>query len=227
MMGVAVPRRTRRLGAGSPVVQAAGSTLLQISPMTGPAYPFVAAAGLALEVVGAFFGGGCGNKCKVDTANTEAAQIGFNSVWYIVSGEDLGGVTGAQGCVCTPGQCGKQHCAIFAPQGSAYPNVPGGALGDPNVDIDAAIAQTTQIYQAGRAKLVRSESFADYDNNYQAALGRLNAVKAARVADAAANPLSAQNLLSSATSGASSLFQSPTAWLLIGGGLLAAVAIEA
>lgn len=224
MMGVAVARRTRGMGAGSPVVQAAGSTMLSISPMTGPAAPFVAAAGVIINLVGDFFGGGCGRSCTQDTANTEAAQIGYNSVWYIVSGEDLGGVTGAAGCTCTPGQCGKQHCAIFDPQGSAYPDVPGGALGYSSVDIDAAIAQLIQIYQAGRAKLVRSESFADYDANYQGALAKLQQVKAAR--DAAGVSSAGSGTLSSMVSSVGGLFQSPSTLLIAGAAILAVVALD-
>jgi len=66
-MGRSLPyaQQPRPMGTGTAAGQAAGAILTKIAPFTGPAAPFVIAAGLIVSIVSDFFGGGCGQTCVV------------------------------------------------------------------------------------------------------------------------------------------------------------------
>ena len=178
MMGTAVQRH---LGTTTQAAVGAGVAAADVG-LTVALGPVGALAGSVLGLVTGVLSGviaGCGNTCIHDTEITEAAQLGYNALWYELTGEDLGGVTGVSGgCTCTPGQCGKEHCAIFDPQGTQYPNVPSGPLG--YTDASAIIAQGQSIYQNGRGQMERSASLVDYDNNWNGFLTKCNIVLAAQ-----------------------------------------------
>ena len=60
---------------GSKYVSSAGQALLAAAPMTGPAAPFVAAAGAALSIMGAMgVGDGCGVTCLEATAYANQSE---------------------------------------------------------------------------------------------------------------------------------------------------------
>lgn len=64
------------LGTGTPIGEAAGATLgtagtiMALAPATGPAAPFVMAAGALVSLISSFVGGGCGSACT-NAADTE------------------------------------------------------------------------------------------------------------------------------------------------------------
>ena len=123
------------------------------------------------------FGFGYDPKKLNDTAVTESVQIGLHSLWNDLTGDNLP-------VNCTPGQCGKQHVAIF--EGSNYPAVPYPA-GRPGMDVNQVIAATQQLIAQGRQQLVRPESVSAYEFNTQYMLGLFNQVAQAQ---AMQNPLS-------------------------------------
>lgn len=154
-------------------VQTAGSGLMTAAPFTGPAAPFVAAAGALVSLFGKLFSFGYNPRKLNDTQITEAVQLSLHNLWYPLTGEDLGGVQNP----CEPGKCGG-HTAIFTT--SAYPNIPKGAAGDPNVDVNQLLQGAQSVIAQGRNALIRKESFADYDANTGYLMGLFQQVAQAR-----------------------------------------------
>jgi hypothetical protein len=65
-------------GGGSKYVSGTGAALLAAAPFAGPAAPFVAVAGVALELLGQMgVGSGCGQKCVLSTAYANKAEQVF------------------------------------------------------------------------------------------------------------------------------------------------------
>ena len=77
-MGLGASKRPTRsfprrgLGAGSQEGQQIGATIMSVAAATGPAAPFVAAAGELVSLISSFVGGGCGQAC---IAASQAEQI--------------------------------------------------------------------------------------------------------------------------------------------------------
>lgn len=209
------PQTSGQIGAG---ISTAGSITAASAIAAG------AAAGSVVPVVGTIVGAIGGliamllhagynpNKLN-DTAVTEGVQIALHQLWYQLTGEDLG-------MNCTPGKCGDQHVAIFTT--SQYPDVPQGADGNPGADPAAFLAAAQRVIADGRAKLIRPESFSDYDNNTNYMLGLFNSVLNARQQD---NPVGAGGLITDVQNAMSQLGSgSAWPWLLLGGAVLWALA---
>lgn len=198
-MGCVVQQGMRGLGFTQVAAVAAGSKLPLFSPE-----PISMAILAGIQLLLHFFKFGYDPKKLNDTALTEALIINFNKVWEQITDEHLP-------YACDPGQCGKQHQAIFTR--SQWPNVPFPG-GKPGLDIGQYRAAFDQAIQEGRAKLQRPQSVADYDANanYVQTLLRQVAERQAQEA-AAANPLAA--LLPSADGGLLSLWPWAVGGLLI------------
>lgn len=159
------------LGLGQSKAQSlVSSGLLQAAPFTGPAAPFVAAAG----IVGKVFGFGPSPWNVPDTIVTEQVQIEANKIWNVISGENLP-------TQCDPGRCGKQKVFIFA--ASAYPNIPFGPRGNPAIDVDEAISAVQNLMAQGLAQLHRKESKKNpvFTNGASGLVARLEEMKRARL----------------------------------------------
>ena len=188
---------------------AGGSTaasILALSPATGPLAPFVA-AGAGLAALASAIFKGANPQEGVDSSKIEAGGIAINKLINEITGENLP-------TNCTPGQCGKQGVAIWS--NSKWPDVPYGATGNPNINIDDAISQVQNLVAQIRSQMTLQQSLSNPFFSGPYMIGLLNKIKAAR---AAANPVSSavsSILPSSVTS--SSLF--PLA--LVGGGIWAA-----
>ncbi len=71
---------------GSQYISAGGGTLLAAAPFTGPAAPFVAAAGAIADMLASFgVGSGCGQTCVLSTqfANQAEGQLKQNLAMYL------------------------------------------------------------------------------------------------------------------------------------------------
>lgn len=65
-------------GGGSKYVKGTGAALLAAAPFAGPAAPFLAVAGVALELLGQMgVGSGCGQKCVLSTSYANKAETTF------------------------------------------------------------------------------------------------------------------------------------------------------
>jgi len=194
--------RTLYIGATTPQVKSAFSSGLMTAAELDPE-PFSKAALAAVAVLLSFFKFGYDPKKLNDTALTEALIIGFNQAWEQITGEHLP-------YNCTPGQCGKQHVAIFTR--SQWPNVPNPG-GIPGVDFNGIIAAFSQAIEQGRAQLQRPQSAADYEANANYVMTLLQQAQQ-RAADdaAAASPVSALTDLFSGSGGAGKLLP----WVLGG-----------
>ena len=164
---------------GKQATQSAASTAAMIAPATGPAAPFVLAAAGIVSLFSAIFGGSDPRKVP-DTQAVESAQIALNQLWYQVSGEKLNGIEHAV----VPGESGRSGIPIFTT--SKYPNVPYGPAGNPDVNIDQAIANARAIVQEAASRMQRKESLKNsfFTTNGSGRIALLEQVKAAR--DAAA-----------------------------------------
>jgi len=171
-------------------------------PAAGALVALVQSAGIPTGILD-FFGPDPRN--VPDTQLTEAMEIVLNQLWFKVSGEQLP-------TSCDPGRCGAQRVAIFQP--SAYPNVPNGSTGDPNVDIDQAIAQANALISDSRQRLLRPASRSNPAFTQNPILLLLN-----RVRDARLNPATAATAVLPASSAAVAAL--PTWLWWVGGGLLA------
>jgi len=169
MMGFVVQRES---GLGfAPAIAA-------LIPASGPAAPIVGAIVGAVMLgvsIYKFFSRGDPRKVP-DTQVVEAAQRSFNEIWFAVSGE--------------------RFTSLFAPEGSLSETnpdaLPYGRTGNPDIDIDAALAAADATYRDAVAHLMRPESVENINGNYGPLLARLQAVKNAR---AGAGPLGALSKL--------------------------------
>lgn len=166
---------------------AVGATTLGLiasGAMAGSVLPVIGTViGAAFGLVMALIHHGYDPQKLNDTAVTEALELEMHQLWYLLTGEDLGGGGGSQ-CNCSPGRCGAQHCAIFGIP-TQYPNVPDGPSGNPDIDVNVAIAQVQRLSEEGMQHLVRPESMADYQNNVGYMMGLFRSVAAARAVDPA------------------------------------------
>ena len=81
------------LGEGSAIGEQIGQTITKLAPETGPAAPFVAAAGEIVSILSAFFGGGCGQTCVVAAQTEQVYEATADNILAVakagmMSGED-------------------------------------------------------------------------------------------------------------------------------------------
>lgn len=159
---------------------AAGTAAIKLAPATGPAAPFVAAAGAVVSLFSKILNFGYNPQKLNDTAITEAVKQALNQLWYQLTGEAINGVHRTA----EPGQYGKAGIALF--RESRYPDVPYPA-GAPGADPAQIIGQAQQIISQARSNLLRKESAAGYDFNANYMLELMNQVAERRAEE---NPLS-------------------------------------
>ena len=179
------------LGTGEAAGVAAGAALTKVAAATGPAAPFVAAAGAFAELLFSFVGGGCGSAC-VDAS--KAAQI------YIAAYDDLNHVaqlgmltadqfeTGVQDILQAAEQAG-QNLAKTDPKASSVmstvaksctPTAYDPSWAAPNsVPLDIAKAQT--VFVSAGASGWYSDSVAAGNQLALSYLNSLDAVSAAGI----------------------------------------------
>ena len=144
--------------------------------------PVLAAVGATLGPVGAIIGIAAtllpffknkNPQREHDTNLTNQAQEAAFQIWEAVSGEN-----------------------IRVTRVTAYPNVPKGAAGDLNIDIDGAIAQLNTTLTSAASQLVLGESRANptYSNGGGGILADLQKVKEYRAAHPVATLASPGNL---------------------------------
>jgi len=151
----------------TPQIQSSVSTSLFTAAAMDPE-PFSKAALTAAAFFSKLFSFGYDPRKLNDTAVTEAFRIGMNGLWNDLTGDRLP-------TACEPGQCGEQRIAIFTR--SSYPNVPYPA-GRPGADAAQYLAALDAAYRDAFSKLVRQESIAGLDENYQYIGGLLRQVAA-------------------------------------------------
>ena len=184
-MGQIVHHEMRsRLGATyaqeETAVGTAAKSLLTIAPLTGPAAPFVAAAGALVALGSSLMGlfAGCGSTCDHDTTIVEQFASSFHVLWYSITGEALPGIPGVTPYT-TPGNYGNAGINLF--QASAYPDVPyplGNAPSAP--DIQLAIQSLTATNQEAMQSMERSQSLPNRAQNYHYFMGLLQDVEEAQ-----------------------------------------------
>lgn len=195
MMGMYT--NTRTMGF-APVIAAAAAA-------SGPAAPIIIAVAAGIGLILKFVHFGPDPRKRPDTVVVEAAEQGFNRVWYAVSGEDLGGALRDD---IQPGDFGKMGVSLTnggAP--SAYDAgqyaTPYGPTGNPNVDIDAAIQSAQNTLGEAISMLQRSESVANIQAAFAPLMARLNEVKRQRQL-AVAQPGSVESAVASLFGGGGS-----------------------
>jgi hypothetical protein len=112
------------LGAGTKAGEVTGgvvstsAAVLALAPATGPAAPFVAAAGAIIALISSFIGGGCGNAC-VEAAQAE--QIYEVAADDLLAVAKLGMLSQAeyQAAIQTILQGGQQHMAQLKASGDS------------------------------------------------------------------------------------------------------------
>jgi hypothetical protein len=154
--------------------------LFAAAPFTGPAAPFVAAAGALVNLGDSIMHmvSGCGPTCDHDTQIVEGFEMAAHGIWFLVTGEALPGIPGYT-AVTTAGNYGAAGINLF--QNSAYPAVPYPA-GAPGVNVGAAIQSLQATLAAAEAQLVRQQSIPNIENNYHIFLGLLQQVQTAAAA---------------------------------------------
>jgi hypothetical protein len=76
----AAGRPQRRLGVGTATGEAIGSSLIKVAAATGPAAPFVAAAGAIIDAISSFFGGGCGQACIKSATLEQVPEVALDDL---------------------------------------------------------------------------------------------------------------------------------------------------
>lgn len=212
-------RRTRPgdsgLGLTTPTARKIGATvgsgLISAAPATGPAAPFVLAAGAIVTAISAIFHGADPRQVP-DTQVTELADVAASKVYAAMSGET----------VADTGYGQVANATGPFPSGVKYPNVPYGAAGNPNLDPDQAAQQVQAISDAAKSQLQLAKSaqntfYTSRVPNFIAIFGKMKAARAS--GQTAGGSAALSSVLSGATSGDSML-----PYFLIGGGLLAVLA---
>ena len=154
-------RQSRTLGF-TPVIAAAAAASGPAAPLVLAASALVSLAPLLIKMFKKY------DPDKLnDTGITEAFRIGANGLWNELTGDNLP-------VNCDPGQCGKQHVAIFT--ASRWPDVPYPA-GRPGANIDQYIAAVANTIADARSRLIRPQSAAGFQENADYFMTLLHQVK--------------------------------------------------